>query len=227
MLIASRAIAGMGGGGIMTVANISLTDLIPLLYGAGAGLGGPLGGWINQVVPLLLLCMTIIVLRLDIPLSEDVRRQSKMEKLRRIDWLGALTLVTGVGSLLLGFSLKTSEDLEWTNLWVWIPLVTSVLALVSFVLVEAYFSVAPIMPLRILKERTPLAIAIGNLYYFATVKLKASSEAGAHLLPNSVAVSLGSLFAGWYISISRSPFKLGVKFTVRTGSCDELGDIII
>jgi len=55
-LIAARAVAGMGGGGIMTVASVAVTDLIPLkqrglyqgmaniMFGLGAGIGGPLGG---------------------------------------------------------------------------------------------------------------------------------------------------------------------------------------
>ncbi|KAJ2967655.1 hypothetical protein NUW54_g13446 [Trametes sanguinea] len=59
-LIAARALAGMGGGGVMTVSSVAVTDLIPLrqrglyqgmtniLFGLGAGLGGPLGGWMND-----------------------------------------------------------------------------------------------------------------------------------------------------------------------------------
>ncbi|EEB95924.1 hypothetical protein MPER_05031, partial [Moniliophthora perniciosa FA553] len=60
LLIAARAVAGMGGGGVMTVSSIVVTDFIPLkqrglyqgmaniLFGLGAGIGGPLGGWIND-----------------------------------------------------------------------------------------------------------------------------------------------------------------------------------
>ncbi|KAG8955271.1 hypothetical protein FRC03_011231 [Tulasnella sp. 419] len=59
-LIAARAIAGMGGGGVQAVATIATSDIIPLrerglyhgyaniLFATGAGLGGPLGGFIND-----------------------------------------------------------------------------------------------------------------------------------------------------------------------------------
>lgn len=55
-LIAARAFAGIGGGGMTTVVAILLSDVIPLrdrgtwqgyfniVFAAGAGLGGPLGG---------------------------------------------------------------------------------------------------------------------------------------------------------------------------------------
>jgi MFS family permease len=57
-LIASRAVAGIGGTGLLTVASVITTDLIPLrerghyqglmmlVFGAGASLGGPVSGWI-------------------------------------------------------------------------------------------------------------------------------------------------------------------------------------
>lgn len=59
-LIVARALAGMGGGGVMTVSSIAVSDLVPLnqrglyqgmaniLFGLGSGLGGPLGGWVND-----------------------------------------------------------------------------------------------------------------------------------------------------------------------------------
>jgi MFS family permease len=57
-LIAARAIAGVGGGGLASVSSIIFSDLVSLQYrglfqgyaniafGLGAGLGGPVGGWI-------------------------------------------------------------------------------------------------------------------------------------------------------------------------------------
>lgn len=59
-LIAARAVAGMGGGGIMTVGSIVLSDicslrsrgmyqgLLNVVFGAGSGLGGPLGGFLGD-----------------------------------------------------------------------------------------------------------------------------------------------------------------------------------
>lgn len=60
MLIAARALAGIGGGGLTTCTSTILSDLIPLrnrglyqgltniIYGLGSGLGGPVGGVLND-----------------------------------------------------------------------------------------------------------------------------------------------------------------------------------
>lgn len=60
MLIAARALAGAGGGGLTTCTSTILSDIIPLrnrglyqgltniIYGLGSGLGGPVGGVLND-----------------------------------------------------------------------------------------------------------------------------------------------------------------------------------
>ncbi|KAF8512610.1 MFS general substrate transporter [Hysterangium stoloniferum] len=230
MLIVARAIAGM-----VRVSNIAVTDLVPLrqrglyqglaniLFGLGAGLGGPLGGLISDTlgwrwtflfqVPPLILSMSIVAAKVNIPLSAEMRSQSTREKLRRVDWMGSLTLVLGVGCLLLSLSLKTSEDIPWSSPLIWGMLIMSVVFIALFILVEAKWSVAPVMPMRLLAQRTPLAVAIANFLvsilgfgmmfnvplYFSAVRMVSSSEAGSHLIPGSIAGSIGSLFAGWMI----------------------------
>ncbi|KAF8584799.1 vacuolar amino acid permease [Ramaria rubella] len=253
-LLLARAIAGMvrenkhaqnlfvhsllfifqGGGGMMTVSNIIMTDLIPLkqrglyhgmanvLFGVGGGLGGPIGGWINDTIgcsrlvtfyqiPLLLACILLLAFKLNIQLPSGNGAQTPYDILRRIDWLGSLTLVCAVGTLLLGVSLKTSEDIPWSNPLVWGLLLMSAIFTAFFVLVEARWSHAPVMPVRFLMKRTPLAVALANLFsgvtgfamlynvplYFSAVRLTTFSQAGAHLLPNSIAIAAGSVLAGW------------------------------
>ncbi|KAA8572378.1 hypothetical protein EYC84_003000 [Monilinia fructicola] len=60
MMILGRVVAGCGGGGLMAISTFVGSDLVPLrrrgvvqgigniCYGTGAGLGGILGGWIND-----------------------------------------------------------------------------------------------------------------------------------------------------------------------------------
>ncbi|EIW82224.1 vacuolar amino acid permease [Coniophora puteana RWD-64-598 SS2] len=233
MLILTRAIAGMGGGGVMTVSSVAITDLIPLkqrglyqgmtniLFGLGAGLGGPVGGWVNDTlgwraafllqIPLLFISFTIVALKVNIKLSDEIQNQPLWTKLRRIDGLGAFTLVLAVGTLLLGFSLKTTEELSWSHPLVWGLFTASVVFWGAFVYVEARVAPFPVMPLRLITRRTPLAVSLANflgsvtsfsmLYniplYFSAVKLNSSANAGLHLLPHSIALSTGSVFAGW------------------------------
>ncbi|KAK0231094.1 vacuolar amino acid permease [Armillaria fumosa] len=254
-LIAARAVAGMGGGGVMTVSSIVVTDLIPLqvfpkqrglyqgmaniLFGLGAGIGGPLGGWINDVfgweaafyfqTPLLLFSFILVSVKVNIQLPYEVQNQTLYEKLRRIDGMGSLTLVGTVGCLLLGFSLKTTEEMPWSHPIIYGLFIASTVFGVFFILVEKYWSPYPVMPLRLITQRTPLSVSIANLFgsmaafsmviylslcrnmtaqYFSAVRLYSATESGLHLLPHSFAISTGSLFAGWYALVMRRTGKL-------------------
>ncbi|KAF9076365.1 major facilitator superfamily domain-containing protein [Rhodocollybia butyracea] len=236
-LIMARAVAGMGGGGVMTVSSIVVTDLIPLkqrglyqgmaniLFGLGAGIGGPLGGWINDSLgwraafllqaPVLLFSFVIVSLKVNIKLPSEIQNQSLRDKFRRVDFLGSLTLVCTVGCLLLGFSLKTTEQMPWSHPWIWGLFVASAISGILFVVVEKYISPYPVMPLRLITQRTPLAVSMSNFFgsmaafstvlvplneiaqYFTAVRLYSAAESGFHLLPHSIAISTGSVFAGW------------------------------
>ncbi|KAI0036084.1 MFS general substrate transporter [Vararia minispora EC-137] len=233
VLIAARAIAGMGGGGVMTVSSIAVTDLIPLkqrglyqgmaniLFGLGAGLGGPLGGWLNDVfgwrsaflfqIPVLAFSVILVAVKVNIPLSAELQSQTVPEKIRRMDFFGSATLAGTVGAMLLGFSLKESEQLPWAHPLIWGLFVASSFCAVLFIFVEACWAPMPVLPLRLITQRTPLAVCLSNLFgsiaafsvlynvplYFSAVRMASSTNAGLHLLPHSIAISTGSVFAGW------------------------------
>lgn len=84
-------------------------------------------------------------------------------KLKRIDWLGSLTLFTFIGSLIFAFSFKTSEDVEWSDPRVLGPLILSAFGAAAFCFVEVRVSPEPIMPVRLLLNRTPLAAVLTDL----------------------------------------------------------------
>ncbi|KAF8609296.1 vacuolar amino acid permease [Ceratobasidium sp. AG-I] len=245
-LIFARAVAGMGGGGVMTVSSISITDLIPIkqrglyqglaniLFGLGAGIGGPLGGWINDQfgwraafliqIPILLMSAVVIMYKVNIKLPET--KQTARQKLARIDYAGSFTLVVCIGCLLLGLSLKTSEDLNWGSGVVIGLLSTSGVFAVAFAYAEARWAPEPVMPLRLLAMRTPMFVALSNLFascnafsmlynvplYFSAVRLNSATDSGFHLLPNAIAVSCGSVFAGWLMR------KTGKLYYLTLGS---------
>jgi len=258
-LIAARAIAGMGGGGIMTVSSIAVTDLVPLkerglyqglaniVFGLGSGLGGPLGGWINDTlgwrwafliqIPLMVIAFFIISWKVNIPLPPGVRESSLREKMRRIDYLGALSLVAFVGCFLLPLALKNTEELPWNHPLIWGLFAASAVALIGFVLAESKWSEYPVLPLRLIRQRTPLSVALTNFFgsvvsfsmlynipmYFVAVRLTSATQSGLHLLPNSVALSLGSIFAGtvmrttgkyWYLIVSSGVLLVGSSVLV-------------
>lgn len=111
---------------------------------------------------MLIISAGLVVWKVDITLPDEVRNTSMWEKLRRIDLPGCLTLVGSVGSLLLAFSLQSTEELPWSHPLVWSLLLASVIFGCVFVYVERSWSPFPVMPLRLLASRTPLAVCIAN-----------------------------------------------------------------
>ncbi|KAF9535099.1 vacuolar amino acid permease [Crepidotus variabilis] len=245
-LLVARTIAGMGGGGI------TVTDLIPLkqrglyqgvanvLYGLGAALGGPIGGWANDnfgwrsafylQTPVLIFSFVTVALKVNIRLPDEVQNQKLSDKLRRIDFLGSITLVGAVGCLLLGFDIKSTEDLQWKDPAVVGCLIASFFLASLFVWVEKYWAAAPVMPLRLITQRTPMAVSISNLLlsmsvfsmlysapiYFITVRSKPSAVAGLYLLPHSLCIPAGSLFAGWFMRKTGKLYSLTVIAALMT-----------
>jgi len=91
-----------------------------------------------------------------------------------------------------------------------VPLSLACVFSIAFVLVELLVAPEPMLAPFLLKQRVPLLVGISNflvsfcgfsiMYFFPTwfqtVGLTSASIAGLHLLPNSIAMSTGSLFAG-------------------------------
>lgn len=122
-LILGRAIAGIGGGGLICIATFLATDLIPLRkrglfqgianlwYGIGAIVGGVTGGFLHDhttigwrlafliQVPPAIFCTGSAYILIEVP-----PKQSKKSLLSQIDYPGALLTVAYVVLLLLGLS---------------------------------------------------------------------------------------------------------------------------
>ncbi|KAF8801910.1 MFS general substrate transporter [Phlegmacium glaucopus] len=208
MLIISRFISGMGGGGIFTTSSVArgfVQSIGGIFYGVGMGLGAPIGGMITDYfgwrwafwiqVPLFVLSLALTTCNLTYVIPGTGR--STKDILKRIDYGGSLTLF-GAG-------------LPWSHPSVWISFVASIAFTVLFFLVEIYVSVEPVLPPYLISQKVPVLIGCSNAlvavcnlsvtyYYptwFQTVMLTSASTAGLHLLPNSICISTGSFFAGW------------------------------
>ncbi|KAJ7693479.1 vacuolar amino acid permease [Mycena olivaceomarginata] len=217
-LILARALAGMGGGGQVVLLRLALRSVLTFsqchdrLFGLGAGIGGPLGGWINNVfgwrsaffqAPLLIFSAILVTWKVNIQLPSDVQDQPLYEKLRCIDVLGSFTF------------LKTTEEIAWSHPLIYGLFVASFICGVLFIFVEKYWAPFPVMPLRLITRRTPFAVSLSNLFasmaafstvkivltygpkYFSAVKLYSAASSGSHLLPHSIAISCGRVAAGW------------------------------
>lgn len=177
-------------------------------------------------IPLLFIAAALVYTQVRVPAPNTPTSKAGIKgettfrsKLARIDYLGSLTLVIAVGALLLSMSLKTSStksdgsEYLWSDPIVYGLLITSGIMTIVFVLVEKYYSPEPILPLQLLTRRTPVAVALSSLImvlnqfsmmyniplFFSAVLLTSSSVAGAHLLPYSFLMGVGSLAAGWFM----------------------------
>ena len=108
--------------------------------------------------------MILVSIKVNIPLPEEVGSLSLRTKLQRIDFFGSLTLVLTVGCLLLGLSLKSTEELPWSHPLIWGLISASGVWGIIFVIVEIWVAPYPVMPLRLIKQRTPLAVSFANLF---------------------------------------------------------------
>lgn len=228
VLIAARFVAGMGGGGMGTVSSVLTAHAFPpadrgfyqgigfAVFGAGIGLGGPIGGWLTQhfgwraafyaQVPIALVLFVLI--RLAVP-PGDKRNGS----LRDIDFGGSLTLLLSIGSLLVVLQ-RSSSDVPFGSDAVAIG--ASVLTLIfflAFIYVELCVARKPVLPLSLLRRRVPLCVGIisgviaivnfNMLYHlpmvFEIVFGQSLSLAGAHILPNSAAMTLSAPLMGYLV----------------------------
>ncbi|KAL8651875.1 MAG: hypothetical protein Q9210_003011 [Variospora velana] len=183
-LIAARAFAGIGGGGMTTVVSIMMSDIVPLrergtwqgiiniIYAAGAGCGAPLGGVLADLfswrwaflaqAPMCALAFVSVTFVLHLPKRESAGWK---KKLARVDFLGAFVLVSAVFTLLLGLD-RGSND-SWT-----IPVTIASLSIsfplfILFALVEQRFAAEPFAPGRIIWDRSLVACYLCNFFSFA------------------------------------------------------------
>ncbi|KAJ4145780.1 hypothetical protein LMH87_004616 [Akanthomyces muscarius] len=235
-LIGMRALAGIGGAGLMTMATIINSDLIPFRkrgmyqamqngivgFGAisGAAFGGSIAdsiGWrwcfIAQV-PCAMAALVFGAKVLTNPPGIASSLNSGLDLVwKRVDFRGAVLLVSAISLQLLGLSLGGNE-LPWGSPWVIGLVVASFVLLGLFLHVEATTSAMPIIPLRLFKGRLPVLIQTANLLagaaayaylfmlplFFQAVLLEPAAKAGARLAIPSLAGPLGGLVAGVVMS---------------------------
>ncbi|KAG1731206.1 major facilitator superfamily domain-containing protein [Suillus paluster] len=192
-----------------------------LFNGLGMGLGGPIGGLISDrfgwrwafLIQMPLFALSLVVTTYNLQYVTPGKSKNAKDVLKRIDYGGSFTLLLSVGSCLVFLSMKYNEDLPWSNQWVYVPLALAGIFFIVFILVELLVAPEPIMAPFLLKQKVPVLVGANNflvslcnfsvMYFFPmwfqTVALTSASTAGLHLFPNSICMSVGSLFAGWMV----------------------------
>ncbi|KAJ1547252.1 hypothetical protein HK405_006347 [Cladochytrium tenue] len=242
-LIASRALAGLGGGGVLTCVSIVMTDLVPLrdrgrfqgytnaVFGSAAMLGAPLGGWladaagwryafwINLPIGLAAAVTVAYFLRppyylrdTDEAAAAGVNGASVWERVLSVDYAGCVLLVAGMTALVLALTWAGNE-LEWSDPTILALLAAAAALIAAFVFVEARVASQPIMPMRLMLQRTPAACYAMNFFssmaalstvfliplWFQVVIGTSTAESGSYIVPKIVSSSLGSITSGIYM----------------------------
>ncbi|KAL1954176.1 hypothetical protein VTO42DRAFT_1532 [Malbranchea cinnamomea] len=225
VIILGRTVAGMGGGGLTAISTFLASDLVPLrkrglwqgigniCFGLGSALGGVFGGWMNDTwgwrwafllqMPFIVVSTALVILYVNVPVKE-----TDTSRWKRIDFLGAFTLVMTLVLFLLGLS-TGGEHFPWSHPVVITALALSGVFLLLFIFVEEKIASEPVIPVRLLLDRTVLSACLTN--WFGTMSVFAvliympvylqnqghsATMAGTRLIAQAVGVSLGSLGLG-------------------------------
>jgi EmrB/QacA subfamily drug resistance transporter len=228
-LIAGRAIQGLGGGGLISLAQTIIADLVPPRERARyqayfstvwtvSTLGGPvLGGflvdvaswrwvfWINLPIAILgfLVCNTAL------------KRLPVHRRPKRIDYLGAALMVPAIVALLLVTTWGGTE-FAWTSPVI-LGLLVLALILIGLLVVQELRADDPLLPLRLFRNNV---FVIGNSLGFL---MGAASVGATIFLPLFLQVVIGAtasnsglLITPMMIGISIGAFATS-QFVRRTG----------
>ncbi|OWY43785.1 hypothetical protein AA0118_g3082 [Alternaria tenuissima] len=212
MLIASRVIQGIGGGGLITLVNIAISDLFSVrdrgqyfgiiggVWALASSLGPVVGGLFTQKVswrwcfyinlPFDGVAFLILLFFLDVKTPRTPLR----EGLKAVDWLGSLTMVGGVVMLLLGLEFGGISH-PWDSATVLCLIIFGAVVIGIFFLIEWRIAPYPLMPLDLFSKRSNLA-ALATCFFHAFVFIS-----GNYFLPLYFQAVLGAtpILSGVYL----------------------------
>ncbi|KAK4451395.1 putative transporter [Podospora aff. communis PSN243] len=174
MLIAARAVQGLGGGGIIILVNICISDLFSMrkrgvYFGALgivwciASVGPVIGGaftsskatwrwcfWVNLPISGVGILILAAVLKLHNP------RTPMRQGLGAVDWLGSVTVVGATLMIMLALEFGGVTH-PWGSPMVVCLIVFGFIMAMLFILVEWKFAKYPIIPIQLFGVRSNLA----------------------------------------------------------------------
>lgn len=232
-MIFGRALAGMGGGALNTISTIVISDLVPsrqrgvwqgignVCWGAGNGLGGVLGGYINDrwnwnmafflQTPLTGVSLALVYIYVNHS-NDELSGQSSIKtsaepSIRRVDFLGSVSLVATLVVFILG--LNSGGIVSWSHPLVLTSFGVSAALFCVFVFIEEKVAREPVIPIRLIFQPIVASTCLASWFFvmimyalifyipiYFRVRGQSTTASGAALIPFSIATSVGSLLVG-------------------------------
>lgn len=221
MLVASRALQGVGGGGLMVLTFTVIGDVVPprergryqgigaAVFAVSSVLGPLIGGFfVDQLSWRWVFYVNVPVGVAALLVTNRALRLPRAESARSIDWLGAVLQIGACVTIILGL-VWGGDRYEWTS-----PVVVGLFAagaalVVAFVWQERR-TPEPILPLRLFRNpifttSSGVAFGIGFLMFavalFAPIFLQvvkgvSATSSGLLLLPVMIGIMVGSIGSG-------------------------------
>ncbi|KZV81303.1 MFS general substrate transporter [Exidia glandulosa HHB12029] len=185
-LIAGRVVQGLGGGGILALPTIVLSDMVSLqergTYQGILGLtwsvaivtsavaGGALadsGNWrwifyLNLPITAVSITLVFAFLRSPVP-PGNVR-----EKLKKLDWIGNGIMIASTTICCVALT-WAGVQYSWGSAQVLVPLIIGLLGMLAFVYYEIKFAALPLIPFHLLSNRTTIVGYIATFIAHLTV----------------------------------------------------------
>ncbi|HEY7487989.1 MAG TPA: MDR family MFS transporter [Streptosporangiaceae bacterium] len=228
-LIAGRAIQGLGAGGLYSLTQVILGDIVePRERGRYTGYTGAVFGVATVAGPLLggfivdtdwlgwrwcfFVCVPLAVVAFAV--LQKVLRLPRVERKARIDWYGAGTITAGATTLMLLLSLG-GQEFAWSSPWTYVLGALSASLLVLAVIAERH-AAEPILPPRLFRNRTFVFTSIASLFvgmamfgvmiympqYLQIVKGLTPTASGLMTLPMVCGMLIASIGAGKAVTVT-------------------------
>ncbi|KAF0320167.1 major facilitator superfamily transporter [Colletotrichum asianum] len=182
VVIVGRTIQGVGGGGILALCEVIVTDLVPLsvrgqwfsllsaVWSVGTVTGPLIGaGFAQNVTWAWIFWINLPIIAVGVVMIFFFLKQAKIPggfagKLGRFDWLGSFLFTAGSTSFLFGIS-TGGVMYEWKSFRSLLPLVLGIFILVTFGVWELRFAKEPMIDKGIFNNWTMVANYIMTVFH--------------------------------------------------------------
>ncbi|KAL8938260.1 MAG: hypothetical protein Q9211_003289 [Gyalolechia sp. 1 TL-2023] len=182
LLLVGRSLQGIGGGGLIALTEIVVTDLVPLrlrgqwfgiisaMWALGSVSGPIIGGafargdawrwifWINlPFTAIALVCVPLF-------LTLAFKPSHFTAQLARVDWVGSFLFIASTTSILIPVTWG-GVSYPWTSWRTLVPLCLGIAGLITFAAYEEVVAAEPLIPLVIFKNRTSAVSFISTVLH--------------------------------------------------------------